>query len=116
MILPNLPWKPVAKEVATVAAREAGIYLYRLAKDRIDTKKIRAKVGEKLSAVRRHFETEPEPEDFPEEFHHPEDPEEPSRVDPEVSNRRSRAAQRGVRDENGRFIRKTPGPKGGDTS
>ena len=103
MIPHNLPWKPVAKELAIVAAREAGVYLYRLAKERIDTEKIGAKVREKLNGVRPHFEMEPEPEK-----------EIPNGADPEGPSRRSRAARGRVRDENGRFIRKPPNPEGGD--
>ena len=33
MNLPNFPWKPVAKDVAVVVAREAGVYLCRMAID-----------------------------------------------------------------------------------
>ena len=49
----NLPWKPVVKVVAFVAAREAGVFLYRLAINRVETDGLKAKVRKKLDALRR---------------------------------------------------------------
>ena len=106
--------KPVVKIVAVFAAREAGVYLYKLALNRFHTEWIKAKVKDKLSVVRRDFgmETDPDPRGtsgIP-------DDDIQNGVDPEGPNPRSRAAQRRVRDETGKFIRKTPPQEGGDSS
>ena len=99
--------KPVVKIVAVVAAREAGVFLYKLALNKVHTEWIRAKVKDKLSVIRRDFGRE-----------HPNHPDEDIQngVDPEGPSQRSRAAQRRVRDETGRFIRKGPPQEGGDSS
>ena len=95
--------KPVVKILAVVAAREAGVYLYKLALNKIHTEWIKAKVKDKLSVIRRDFGRET-------------DPDIQNGVDPEGPSSRSRAAQRRVRDETGKFIRKDPPQEGGDTS
>ena len=60
MNLSNLSWKPLVKVVAVVAAREAGVYLYKLALNKLHTEWIRAKVKDKLRAVISGFpETAP---------------------------------------------------------
>ena len=97
--------KPVVKIVAVVAAREAGVFLYKLALNKIHTEWIKAKVKDKLSVVRRDFGMKPEPE-----------PDIQNGVDPEGPSPRSRAARRRVRDETGRFIREDPPQEGGDSS
>ena len=103
----NLPWKPVVKLVAFVAAREAGIYLYRLAINRAETDRLKANVRKKLDVLRRDFG-----------WGHKDSPKEDIQngVDPEGPSPRGKAAQRRVRDENGRFTRKPHNPEGGDTS
>ena len=55
--------KPVVKVIAVVAAREAGVYLYKLALNKVHTEWIKAKVKDKLSVIRRDFgmETDPDP-------------------------------------------------------
>ena len=110
--------KPVVKVIAVVAAREAGVYLYKLALNKVHTEWIKAKVKDKLSVVRRDFGMEPEP-DQRDTSGIPDD-EIQNGVDPEGPNPRSRAAQRAaqrrVRDETGRFIRKDPPQEGGDRS
>ena len=106
--------KPVVKIIAVVAAREAGVYLYKLALNKVHTEWIKAKVKDKLRVVRRDFGMKPEP-----------DPRDPTGipdddiqngVDPEGPSPRSRAAQRRVRDETGKFVRKDPPQEGGDSS
>ena len=106
--------KPVVKVIAVVAAREAGVYLYKLALNKVHTEWIKAKVKEKLRVVRRDFgmETEPDP---PGTSGIPDDDIQ-NGVDPEGPSSRSRAARRRVRDESGRFIRKDPPQEGGDSS
>lgn len=103
----KLPWKPVVKVVAFVAAREAGLFLYRLAINRVETDRLKAKVGKKLGVLRRDFG-----------WGHKDSPDEDilNGVDPEGPSPRGQAAQRRKRDENGRFTRKPNNPKGGDTS
>ena len=109
--------KPVVKIVAVVAAREAGVYLYKLALNKVHTEWIKAKVKDKLSVVRRDFgmETDPDPRDpsgIP-------DNDIQNGIDPEGPSPRSRAAQRAaqrrVRDETGKFVRKDPPQEGGDS-
>ena len=97
--------KPVVKIVAVVAAREVGVYLYKLALNKVHTEWIRTKVKDKLSVIRRDFGRDSDP-----------DPDIQNGVDPEGPSPRGRAAQRRVRDENGRFTRKDPPQKGGDSS
>ena len=100
----NLPWKPVVKVVAFVAAREAGVFLYRLAINRVETDRLKAKVRKKLDVLRRDLGWPGPQEDIQ------------NGVDPEGPGPKSQAAQRRERDENGRFTRKPHNPKGGDTS
>ena len=108
MNLKNFPWKPVAKDVAVVVAREAGVYLFRMAIDhaidRIHSPGTGPKAGERPHVVRPHRGRKPRTEADIQ-----------NGVDPEGPGRRSSAAQRRVRDENGRFSRKTPNRKGGDS-
>ena len=99
--------KPVVKIVAVVAAREAGVYLYRLALNKVPTERIRAKVKSGLSAIRR---------DLGMEYESIPDEDIQNGVDPEGPNRKSQAAQRRQRDGNGRFTGKSQNQKGGDTS
>ncbi len=110
--------KPVVKVIAVVAAREAGVYLYKLALNKVHTEWIKAKVKDKLSVVRRDFGMEPEPD--PQDTSGIPDDDIQNGVDPEGPSPRSRAAQRAaqrrVRDETGKFIRKDPPREGGDTS
>ena len=107
--------KPVVKVIAVVAAREAGVYLYKLALNKVHTEWIKAKVKDKLSVVRRDFGMKPEP-DKRDTSSIPDDDIQ-NGVDPEGPSSRSRAAQRRVRDESGRFIRKDPPTgEGGDRS
>ena len=106
--------KPVVKFLAVVAAREAGVYLYKLAINKIHTEWIKAKVKDKLSVVRRDFGMKPEPD--PRDTSSISDTEIQNGVDPEGPSPRSRAAQRRVRDETGKFIRKDPPQEGGDSS
>ncbi len=110
--------KPVVKVIAVVAAREAGVFLYKLALNKVHTEWIKAKVKDKLSVVRRDFgmETDPDPRDAP----GIPDNDIQNGVDPEGPSPRSRAAQRAaqrrVRDETGKFVRKDPPQEGGDSS
>ncbi len=97
--------KPVVKIVAVVAAREAGVYLYKLALNKVHSEWIKAKVKDKLNVIRRDFGRETDPE-----------PDIQNGVDPEGPSPRSRAAQRRVRDETGKFVRKDPPQEGGDSS
>ena len=110
--------KPVVKVIAVVAAREAGVYLYKLALNKVHTEWIKAKVKDKLSVVRRDFGMEPEPD--PQDTSGIPDDDIQNGVDPEGPSPRSRAAQRAaqrrVRDETGKFIRKDPPQEGGDSS
>ena len=106
MNLSNLSWKPLVKVVAVVAAREAGVYLYKLALNKVHSEWIRAKVKDKLSVIRRDFGKQ---QNLPDEDIQ-------NGVDPEGPSSRRRAAQRRVRDETGRFIRKDPPQEGGDSS
>ena len=106
--------KPVVKFLAVVVGREVGVYLYKLALNKIHTEWIKAKMKEKLSVVRRDFGMKPEPE--PRDTSGIPDNEIQNGVDPEGPSPRSRAAQRRVRDETGRFIRKDPPQEGGDSS
>ena len=106
--------KPVVKIVAVVAAREAGVYLYKLALNKIHTEWIKAKVKDKLSVIRRDFGREADPE--PRGTSGIPDDDIQNGVDPEGPSSRSRAARRRVRDETGKFIRKNPPQEGGDTS
>ena len=106
--------KPVVKIVAVVAAREAGVYLYKLALNKVHTEWIKAKVKDKLSVVRRDFGMKPEPD--PRDTSGIPGDDIQNGVDPEGPSSRSRAAQRRVRDETGRFIRKDPPQEGGDSS
>ena len=48
MKVTDLPWKIVAKVCASIALREVGAYVRRLAIDKIHTEKIRKKIGDKL--------------------------------------------------------------------
>ncbi len=110
--------KPVVKIVAVVAAREAGVYLYKLALNKVHTEWIKAKVKDKLSVVRRDFGMKPEPD--PRDTTGIPDNDIQNGVDPEGPSPRSRAAQRAaqrrVRDETGKFVRKDPPREGGDSS
>ena len=106
--------KPVVKIVAVVAAREAGVFLYKLALNKVHTEWIKAKVKDKLSVVRRDIGMKPEPD--PRDTSGIPDDDIQNGVDPEGPSPRSRAAQRRVRDETGRFIRKDPPQEGGDSS
>ena len=110
--------KPVVKVIAVVAAREAGVYLYKLALNKVHTEWIKAKVKDKLSVVRRDFGMETDPEPGPRDTTSIPDDDIQNGVDPEGPSPRSRAAQRRVRDETGRFIRKDPPTtgEGGDSS
>ena len=99
MNLHHFPWKPVAKEAAVVVAREAGVYLFRLAIDHaIDW----------LHAD----ETGPESREQPGSGRRPSGrPQTEEEADPEKPGPGKQGAQRRKRDENGRYARKT---KGGD--
>ena len=112
--------KPVVKVIAVVAAREAGVYLYKLALNKVHTEWIKAKVKDKLNVIRRDFGRETDPEPDPRGTSGIPDDEIQNGVDPEGPSPRSRAAQRAaqrrVRDETGRFIRKDPPQEGGDRS
>ena len=107
--------KPVVKIVAVVAAREAGVYLYKLALNKIHTEWIK---DEGEGQAERH------PQGLRDEAGarstgHLRYPwrRYPERGRPgRTQSRRSRAAQRRVRDETGRFIRKDPPQEGGDDS
>ena len=103
----NLPWKPVVKVIAFVAVREAGVFLYRLAINRVETDRLKGKVRKKLDVLRKDLGWGLK--DSPDEDIQ-------NGVDPEGPSPKSQAAQRRERDGNGRFTRKSNNPKGGDTS
>ena len=103
MIPYNFPWKPVAKEAAVVVAREAGVYLFRLAIDHaidlIHGEGTRPESREQPGSGRQPSGTEPQTEE---------------EADPEGPGPKKPGAQRRKRDENGRYVRKTQNRKGGD--
>ena len=100
MIPYNFPWKPVAKEAAVVVAREAGVYLFRLAIDHaidwLHADETGPESREQPGSGRRPSGTERQNEEG---------------VDPEKPGPGKQGAQRRKRDENGRYASKT---KGGD--
>ena len=111
-ILKSIPWKPVARVVAVVVAREVGVRLFHLAVNKAQAEWIKAKVKDRLNVVKRDFAMQTDPD-----ITNGIDPE--TARDQEANERRSEAAKRRERGKDGRFKRNgdndTP-PKGGDTS